>query len=212
MALRVEVEVSEMRPLRLLPLFTDSIFLLLALYFLYLYTRSLSIFSGIQIYFLWIFQLSVLILLVIRKPSIARSSSIFDYVYTFAAFGSAMFFRPVPGVGSSITAELLEVGGAVVLWGGILSLNRSFGIAPENRGVKTSGMYRVVRHPMYLGYILMYAGFVLGNFSFPNILILSATVSFLVLRLEAEERILRGDATYQVYVAKTRWKLIPLIF
>src|ERR1700682_5194874 len=35
-----------------------------------------------------------------------------------------------------------------------LTLRRSFGIIAANRGVMTSGPYRVVRHPMYAAYLL----------------------------------------------------------
>ncbi len=35
-----------------------------------------------------------------------------------------------------------------------LTLRRSFGVVAANRGVKISGPYRLVRHPMYAGYIL----------------------------------------------------------
>jgi len=93
-----------------------------------------------------------------------------------------------------------------------LSLNRSFGIAPENRGVKTKSLYGFVRHPMYSGYLLTETGFVLGNFSTYNALVLAAAGLFLVLRLMAEERFLKRDPVYESYMKKTPWKLVPLIF
>ncbi len=93
-----------------------------------------------------------------------------------------------------------------------MSLNRSFGIAPENRGIKTKGVYRIVRHPMYSGYLLTETGFVLSNFSLYNVLILAAAALFLVLRLMAEERFLKEDPAYLTYAHKTPWKLLPFIF
>jgi protein-S-isoprenylcysteine O-methyltransferase Ste14 len=122
-----------------------------------------------------------------------------------------MFFRPVPRIGGSIVGEFLESVGAVLVMGAFLSLNRSFGIAPENRGIKTRGMYRLVRHPMYLGYFLAEAGFVISNFSFFNACILATATFFAVLRLHAEERLLREDQSYAMYAQKTPWKLIPFV-
>jgi len=106
----------------------------------------------------------------------------------------------------------LEVAGGFFVLGAFLSLNRSFGIAPENRGVKTMGFYRFIRHPMYFGYVLAEMGFVLNNFSYYNLTVLSLAISFMMLRLQAEERVLRKDREYLKYAQKTRWKLIPLIF
>jgi protein-S-isoprenylcysteine O-methyltransferase Ste14 len=109
-------------------------------------------------------------------------------------------------------AEAIAFAGAVVVLGALSSLNRSFGVAPENRGIKTRGLYRVVRHPMYLGYVLIYSGFVLGNVSWFNAFVLSATTLFLLMRLQAEERLLREDARYRTYAEETRWKLVPYVF
>jgi protein-S-isoprenylcysteine O-methyltransferase Ste14 len=34
---------------------------------------------------------------------------------------------------------------------------------PANRGVVSSGLYRLVRHPIYMGYLITHAGFLLAN-------------------------------------------------
>ena len=123
-----------------------------------------------------------------------------------------MLFEPVLDNGASIVGEPLEFAGGVIVFAAFLSLNTSFGIAPENRGIKTAGMYGVVRHPMYLGYILADTGFVVNDFSFFNAVVLAASVLLLVLRLRAEERLLREDPTYKTYARKIPWKLIPFVF
>jgi protein-S-isoprenylcysteine O-methyltransferase Ste14 len=122
-----------------------------------------------------------------------------------------MLLRPDSGIGVPIVGIPLEFVGAVVVLGAFLSLNRSFGIAPENRGIKTKGLYRIVRHPMYSGYLLTEAGFVLSNSSAYNAVIFVSASLFLVLRLIAEERFLKADPAYEAYARKTPWKLIPFI-
>ena len=63
--------------------------------------------------------------------------------------------RPAPAL--PLAPELLTVAlsacGLLVVIGGKLSLGRSFGLMPANRGVVSSGLYRIVRHPIYLGYL-----------------------------------------------------------
>jgi protein-S-isoprenylcysteine O-methyltransferase Ste14 len=65
---------------------------------------------------------------------------------------------------------------------------------------------------MYLGYILAEVGYVVDNFSNFNIFVLSVSVVFLLLRLRAEEQLLRRDPAYRDYSRKTRWKLLPPFF
>ena len=57
---------------------------------------------------------------------------------------------------------------------GKLALGRSFGIVAANRGVVSSGPYRLVRHPIYLGYLVTHAGFLLSNMSARNVLVYAA--------------------------------------
>ncbi len=196
---------------------TDSIFIVLALYFVLTFARAWFVFVEPWSFFIYqaffvVFQLVAFALFLIRKDPVVCSSKSSDYVFTLGALGSPMLFRPVSDNGPSVIGEwLVFVGGFVVL-GALLSLNTSFGIAPENRSIKTTGMYRIVRHPMYMGYILAETGFLLSNFSFFNLLILSASVIFLLLRLRAEERLLLEDPAYKTYARKIPWKLVPFVF
>jgi protein-S-isoprenylcysteine O-methyltransferase Ste14 len=211
--------VSAMSAKRLLPLLTDSSFIVLALYFAVNYTHSLLtaqadqglLFLVYQTFFL-IFQLLSLVLFLLRRNADVFSSKVEDYACTLLALGLPMFFRPESGMGAPIVGLPLEFAGAVVVLGSFLSLNRSFGIAPENRGIKTGGLYRIVRHPMYAGYLLTEAGFVLSNSSTYNTAIFALVTMFLVLRLLVEERFLKADSAYEEYARKTPWRLIPFIF
>ena len=64
--------------------------------------------------------------------------------------------------------------GLAVQVAGKAVLGRSFGAVAANRGVVTAGPYRWVRHPIYLGYLISHAGFILTNFSVRNTLIYAA--------------------------------------
>lgn len=201
---------------RILPLITDATFLLLAAYLLLGYARTLLnspeplFFMVRQGFFIFYLTLS-LVLFAIRDEAAAYSSRIRDYVYTLLGVGSPLLFQPALSI-ALVPAELLEVAGSALLLCGFLSLRKSFGLGPENRGIKTTGAYKLIRHPMYSGYILAEAGFFLDNFSLYNLLILTASILFLLLRMRAEERLLQKDRAYKKYSESVRWRLMPLVF
>ena len=63
-------------------------------------------------------------------------------------------------------------------------------MAAANRGVKRDGPYRLVRHPIYLGYAVTWAGFVLLNAQIFNIALVAFACVMQVLRVLVEERLL----------------------
>jgi len=93
-----------------------------------------------------------------------------------------------------------------------LSLGRSFGLVPANRGVKTGGAYLIVRHPMYLGYAIAQLGVLLGLASFRNLLIVAGACVLLGVRALLEERVLEGDPGYRAYQERVRWRVVPFIY
>lgn len=92
------------------------------------------------------------------------------------------------------------------------SLGRSFGCIPANRGLKLDGPYRVVRHPMYAGYLVSHFGFVLLNATWLNLMVFAACYMAQVPRLLLEERLLGEDPPYRDYVAQVRYRLVPGVF
>ncbi|HTJ92801.1 MAG TPA: isoprenylcysteine carboxylmethyltransferase family protein [Pararobbsia sp.] len=93
-----------------------------------------------------------------------------------------------------------------------LSLRRSFGILPANRGVVSSGAYRFVRHPMYFGYFLTDMGFLLSNFGLQNVLVYSVQFALQAGRIVREEKLLSEDAQYVRYKSSVRYRVIPGVF
>ncbi|MPV55581.1 isoprenylcysteine carboxyl methyltransferase [Burkholderia sp. HI2761] len=93
-----------------------------------------------------------------------------------------------------------------------LSLGRSFGLLPANRGVVSTGAYRFMRHPIYVGYLLSEIGFLLSNFSTRNALTIGVWMLLQIGRIRMEERVLSEDADYRAYKTKVRYRLIPGVF
>jgi protein-S-isoprenylcysteine O-methyltransferase Ste14 len=91
-------------------------------------------------------------------------------------------------------------------------LGRSFGLLPANRGLILRGPYRLVRHPMYFGYLLVHVGFLLLNPSLWNLMVYVAAYACQVPRLLVEERLLARDKSYAEYQQQVRYRLIPGVF
>lgn len=110
-----------------------------------------------------------------------------------------------------LTIALSAIGLIVVVLGK-LSLGRSFGLAPANRGVVSTGVYRFVRHPIYLGYLITHLGFLLANPAEWNVVVLLAADLALMLRAKCEEQTLSADEAYRGYMQRVRWRIIPGVF
>lgn len=93
-----------------------------------------------------------------------------------------------------------------------VSLRQSFGILPANRGVVSRGAYRFVRHPMYLGYLIIDTGFLLTNFSARNLIAVVLQIGLQIGRIRREERVLSEDAAYRAYRRSVRYRVIPGLF
>jgi len=92
-------------------------------------------------------------------------------------------------------------------------LGRSFGLLPAQRGLVTRGPYRLVRHPIYFGYLIGHIGFLLANFTWRNAVVLALLYVAQVIRIRREEAILAAtDAGYRDYQHRVRWRLLPFVF
>ncbi len=136
--------------------------------------------------------------------------------WLIALFGTLapLLVRPTEG-GALAPAYIcgpLMLAGMAVQIGAKLTLRRSFGVVPANRGVKVGGPYRIVRHPMYAGYFLTQIGFLLTNPSLWNALVYAIAVGLQISRILAEERLLNYDPSYRAFTAAVRYRLAPGIF
>lgn len=160
---------------------------------------------------LFLFYSLVVGLFVVRTP--ARRQA--PWPITALALGSVIWpivglapapplHLPLKVVGDGI--RILSLTGMVVA---ILSLGRSFGIAPADRGLRTGGLYRWLRHPLYAAELWFYVGYLLGNWSWRNLVVLAVAFILIVLRIRYEEALIEG---YACYARRVRWRLLPLVW
>jgi protein-S-isoprenylcysteine O-methyltransferase Ste14 len=69
-----------------------------------------------------------------------------------------------------------------------------------------------VRHPIYAGYLLTHAAFVVAHPTMSNIVLVVASDGALILRALYEERTLLNDEGYRGYCGRVRWHFAPGIF
>ena len=161
-------------------------------------------------------ETSVLVFVLLRRPTDAISMRFGDWLLAITATAAPMMIVPVQIPGAMVPLESIALGlvatGNVVQLAGKLFLRRSFGVAPANRGIKTGGMYRFVRHPIYAGYLMIHLGLLMMMPSLTNFMLYAIGWWAQILRLLAEERLLSEDPEYRAFMTKTRWRLVPGVF
>jgi protein-S-isoprenylcysteine O-methyltransferase Ste14 len=109
-------------------------------------------------------------------------------------------------------AGVVWVVGFVVQVFAKLMLGRSFGCVPAHRGLKVKGPYRLVRHPMYAGYLLTHLAYLAVYPTLRNLAVYAVCYALQIPRLLAEERLLGRDPSYRDYQTEVRYRLIPGLF
>jgi protein-S-isoprenylcysteine O-methyltransferase Ste14 len=110
----------------------------------------------------------------------------------------------------------LYSGGGVLRLAPVFVLGRRFSglvaIQPEHRLV-TSGLYGVIRHPSYLGLLVLVLGWGLAFRSGVGVVIALLMLAVVLARIQAEERLLGETfgAEYDAYRGRT-WRLVPCVY
>jgi len=154
-----------------------------------------------------LFYTLVAILFVLRRP--ARQAGTWGQT----AVAMASVFWPIVVLRATETGfrvgDVVQVLSFVAMLVAAFSLGPSFGIAPADRGLRTGGMYRWVRHPLYASEMLFYLGYLVSHPSWHNGLAVMVTFAFIALRIRWEERLLKG---YANYARQVRWRLVPYVW
>jgi len=155
----------------------------------------------------------VVLLLVFRRESRRLSRNPWDWLVALGGTFTVLLVRPTTAaVAPESVGVALQLAGVLFEMYGKVYLGRSFGIVAADRGIVVGGPYRIVRHPIYLGYLVTHVGFLLANWSSRNIAIYIIEYFFQVARVLSEERLLKEDDGYRAYFERVRYRLIPFLF
>jgi protein-S-isoprenylcysteine O-methyltransferase Ste14/uncharacterized membrane protein (UPF0127 family) len=155
----------------------------------------------------------LVVLFLTRRRCFATSDRPLDWIVGFTGTLLPLLMRPDAVRGPlNWLGEPLQFVGVMTAVAALSFLGRSFGFVAANRGVKTSGLYRIVRHPTYAGYMLSYVGFVMSYPTSSNVLVAIATLFAFNARAIFEERLLRRDPYYRAYQLGTPWRFVPYVY
>jgi protein-S-isoprenylcysteine O-methyltransferase Ste14 len=180
------------------------------------YPELIAAAAGIsaQALLLVISELLSVVLILMRRRSPSLSSHPFDWALCLLAVILPLLVTRAPAgtlIPASVVTALMLAGLAVQI-AAKAALWRSFGVLPANRGIRTGGPYRLVRHPMYAGYMVTHIGFLLGFPSLHNAVLYGAVFAIQVGRLLREEMVLEQDRLYRAYADRVRYRLAPGLF
>jgi protein-S-isoprenylcysteine O-methyltransferase Ste14 len=160
----------------------------------------------------------LVVIYIIRSRAVAQDHN--PVAIVAAMIGSFVLYGLflIPGQGRSTNVWVLASSDMSLACGMIWAiyaltyLGKRFSIVPEARGLVTSGPYRFVRHPIYVGEIVAGVGLILPTLFTLHILLFAVFLGAQVARTYFEERILRrAYPQYEAYAAHTR-RLIPFVF
>lgn len=153
----------------------------------------------------------VVVLTCLRRPASAIDRRPAVRLVTAMSMTAPLLSAPAqiaPLIREDVAATLLGLG-LIIVVGGKISLGYSFGVLPANRGVMDRGLYRLVRHPIYLGYLLTHIPFFAAHPSGWNAAVLLAGDAALIVRALYEEETLGRDPQYLRYCQAVKWRLLP---
>jgi hypothetical protein len=136
-------------------------------------------------------------------------------VWTIAATSGMLlipcFMRPIgPSAGGlALGGVALELLGIALTQVARVYMGRSFGVLPANRGVVSKGPFSSVRHPIYIGWLVLSIGYAMSYPTARNVLLIAITLPFMVWRIEQEETHLSEDPEYCTYRRRVRFRLWP---
>ncbi|MBR6236997.1 MAG: isoprenylcysteine carboxylmethyltransferase family protein [Firmicutes bacterium] len=149
-----------------------------------------------------------------QKDVISYSGIMFLAAFVLAGLNHHFGWTTLPAwiVWAGVVIFLL----AYCLFGEVLRENRYLSRTievREDQEVVSTGLYGVVRHPMYTATVLLFLAMPLVLGSWPSFIIMLAYIPIIVKRIKNEEQVLEEELKgYKDYIENVRYRLIPYIW
>lgn len=165
--------------------------------------------SGLKTSVLLAFALFIFL----RPPSRKPSRNPIAWLACAGAILSVAFLNPPEedaALAAVVAGEAIVILSVAFTLASVAFLGRCFGVLPEVRGLVMRGPYRIIRHPVYLGEMGAFLGFVVTSQQWRNLAPLAVFVMSQSVRMRFEEAALTEDypAEYGAYARRTP-RLIP---
>lgn len=149
-----------------------------------------------------------------QKKVIALSGLIFLAAFVTAGLGYRFGWPMLPAWAVWIAAALFLA--AYLLYAEVLRENtflaRTVSVQ-EGQTVVDTGLYGIVRHPMYAATLILFLSMPLVLGSWIAFLILLLYIPIIVKRIRNEEQVLtEGLSGYADYCKKVKWRLVPFVW
>lgn len=149
-----------------------------------------------------------------QRSVVAMSGIMFVAAFVVAGFNYRYSWMVMPAwaVWSAVALLLLSY----IMYAEVLRENAYLSRiieVQEGQKVIDTGLYGIIRHPMYSATVLMFLSMPLVLASLPSFVIMLAYVPLIVKRIKNEERVLlEGLDGYDEYCRKVRYRIIPFIY
>lgn len=155
----------------------------------------------------------LVITMVFRRAPVRVTPNPWYWLLAFVAtYGLIAFLAFAPrgmSIVPVIVPNMLVLISVAIMIYARLSLGRSIGYVPADRGIITSGPYRFVRHPIYSGLFVTLFAFLLRAYVPLNLLLEAVIVVLFMLKSVIEERFLRDNPEYAAYMRQVRYRWVP---
>lgn len=157
-------------------------------------------------------------------PALERS--VYVWVASAAFIVVCALWRPVPGEAWQVTGPgaiamtIVQMSGVVATYLGsrqldvfrLAGIRQAFGASRAPGRIQDTGMFALVRHPIYFGWILMV--WPTPHMTGTRLAFAAISTAYLVLAIPVEERSLRREfgAAYDDYARRVRWRMLPLVY
>ena len=149
-----------------------------------------------------------------QKSVVALSGVMFIAAFVVAGLNFRYAWTVIPtwAVWSAVAVFLLSY----IMYAEVLRenvyLSRTIEVH-ENQKVIDTGLYGIVRHPMYTATVLMFLSMPLVLGSLPSFVIMLAYIPIIVKRIKNEEEVLlKGLTGYDGYCRKVRYRIVPFLW
>ena len=139
---------------------------------------------------------------------------LFAALLVFSALDHRFGWSPVPAAVSLAGAALVAIGLGIAIFTVIENRYAAATVTVEaSQKVVSTGLYGLVRHPMYMGAMVMIAGIPLALDSWWGLAVLIPCVVGVAFRIRDEEKMLTNELNgYREYTQKVHHRLVPYVW